>query len=232
MFPEQISGFLLHRRPYRETSYLADLFTLEAGKVSAVVKGVRGSKSDKKSLLQAFQPLLLSIKGKHQLKNLNQLESNGAMLPLAGKTMFSAMYINELLNRLLISDIPHQELFSLYQQSLELLAKGGDIEPILRQFELGLLQELGYGLDLQHDYESGAELEPTAFYCFILEHGLQRCPIPLNSPNYFSGIALLKVSRLDWDKSSLQCAKYLTRLTLSPLLGDKPLKSRELFRYA
>ena len=50
MLPEQLTGFVLHRRSYRETSYLTDLFTLELGKVSAVARGVRGNKGDKKSL--------------------------------------------------------------------------------------------------------------------------------------------------------------------------------------
>lgn len=229
---EQLNGFLLHRRPYRETSYLVDLFTLEWGKVRALVKGVRASKSDKKSLLQAFQPLLLSLSGKHELKNLNQLESAGAMLNLTGKSLFSAMYINEVMNRLLAPEIPQPELFLRYQQGLGRLAQGKEIEPTLREFELALLDELGYGFDLTHEYQQGKAVEPQVHYTFIIEHGLQHCPIPQNSPNYFCGETLLKVSRFDWDKSSLQCAKYLTRLTLSPLLGGKPLKSRELFRYA
>ncbi|MFT4993820.1 MAG: DNA repair protein RecO (recombination protein O) [Paraglaciecola sp.] len=232
MAAEQLQGFLLHRRPYRETSYLVDLFTQEGGKISAVVKGVRGSKSDKKSLLQAFQPLLLSLSGKHELKNLNQLESNGPMLNLTGKRLFSAMYINEVMNRLLAPEIPQPELFLHYRQSLAYLAQGEEIEPTLREFELALLEELGYGFDLTHEYQQGEAVDPQAYYVFIVEHGLVHCPGPQQSANYFSGETLLKVSRFDWDKSSLHCAKYLSRLTLSPLLGGRPLKSRELFRYA
>jgi DNA repair protein RecO (recombination protein O) len=232
MAAEQVQGFLLHRRPYRETSYLVDLFTQELGKVSAVVRGVRGNKSDKKSLLQAFQPLLFSLSGKHELKNLNQLESSGPMLNLVGKHLFSAMYVNEVMNRLLAPEIPQPELFLSYQHSLNMLAQGEPIEPSLREFELALLNDQGYGFDLTHEYQGGEAVDPQGHYAFILEHGLQHCPIPLKSPNYFSGETLLKVSRLDWDKSSLHCAKYLTRMTLSPLLGGKALKSRELFRYA
>ena len=80
MAAEQLNGFLLHRRAYRETSFLVNLFTVENGKVSAIVKGVRGSKSDKKSLLQPFQPLLIGVSGRYELKNLQQVESTGAML--------------------------------------------------------------------------------------------------------------------------------------------------------
>ena len=235
MVPEQLTGFLLHRRSYRETSYLTDLFTLELGKVSAVARGVRGNKSDKKSLLQSFQLLLLSVSGKHELRNLNQLESAGPMLPLVGHQLFSAMYLNELLNRLLPKEVPHPELFLSYQQSLNWLASGGDIEPCLRQFELSLLDDMGYGIDFTQDYESGQTVEADIDYCLILESGIRRIDVTVQGSipqgsNRFSGEALLQVSNNVWTPESLQCAKRITRMALSPLLGRKPLKSRELFQ--
>lgn len=235
MLPEQLTGFLLHRRSYRETSYLTDLFTLELGKVSAVAKGVRGNKGDKKSLLQSFQLLLLSVSGKHELRNLNQLESAGPMLQLIGHQLFSAMYLNELLNRLLPKEVPHPELFLSYQQSLNWLASGGDIEPCLRQFELLLLDDMGYGIDLTQEYENGQAVEADVEYCLVLESGIRRIDVTGNGgkargSNRFTGEALLQVSHNIWTPSSLQCAKRITRMALSPLLGRKPLKSRELFQ--
>ena len=235
MVPEQLTGFVLHRRFYRETSYLTDLFTLELGKVSAVARGVRGNKGDKKSLLQSFQLLLLSVSGKHELRNLNQLEPAGPMLQLVGHQLFSAMYLNELLNRLLPKEVPHPELFLSYQQSLNWLASGGEIEPCLRQFELLLLQDMGYGIDLTQEYESGQTVEADVDYCLVLESGIRR--IDTNSQgskaqgsNRFTGEALLQVNNHVWTPNSLQCAKRITRMALSPLLGRKPLKSRELFQ--
>jgi DNA repair protein RecO (recombination protein O) len=221
---------VLHRRSYRETSYLTDIFTLELGKVSAVAKGVRGNKGDKKSLLQSFQPLLLSVSGKHELRNLNQLESAGTMLQLAGHQLFSAMYLNELLNRLLPKEVPHPELFLSYQQSLKWLASGGDIEPCLRQFELMMLDDMGYGIDLTQEYESGETVEADVDYCLVLENGMRRIDDKAQGTNRFSGEALLQVSNHIWTPNSLQCAKRITRMALSPLLGRKPLKSRELFQ--
>ncbi|MBU3004499.1 DNA repair protein RecO [Paraglaciecola arctica] len=230
MLPEQLTGFLLHRRAYRETSYLTDLFTLELGKVSAVAKGVRGNKGDKKSLLQSFQPLLLSLSGKHELRNLNQFESAGSMLKLVGYQLFSAMYLNELLNRLLPKEVPHPELFHSYQQSLQWLANDGEIEPCLRQFELLLLGDMGYGFDLTQDYENGQLVEAGIDYCLVLENGIKRAEYSAQGSNRFDGEALLQVSNNVWTPNSLQCAKRITRMALSPLLGHKPLKSRELFQ--
>jgi DNA repair protein RecO (recombination protein O) len=227
---EQFNGFLLHRRVYRETSYLTDLFTLELGKVSAVARGVRGSKNEKKSLLQSFQPLLLNLTGKHELRNLNQLESNGPMLHLTDHQLFSAMYLNELLNRVLPKEVPHPELFHVYQQSLQWLASSQDIEPCLRQFEMLLLEDLGFGFDLTHEYENGLSVEPGVDYCLVLESGIKRIDNHALGSNRFSGKALLQVSEQQWTASSLQCAKRISRMALAPLLGNKPLKSRELFQ--
>ena len=230
MVPEQFTGFLLHRRSYRETSYLTDLFTLELGKISAVARGVRGNKGDKKSLLQSFQLLLLSVSGRHELRNLNQLESAGPRLQLGGNQLFSAMYLNELLNRLLPKEVPHPELFLSYQKSLHWLSSGGDIEPCLRQFELLLLEDMGYGIDLTQEYESGQSVDVDVDYCFVLENGIRRIDNSAQGTNRFSGDALLQVSNNIWTANSLQCAKRITRMALSPLLGQKPLKSRELFQ--
>jgi DNA repair protein RecO (recombination protein O) len=227
---EQLTGFVLHRRSYRETSYLTDLFTLELGKVSAVARGVRGNKGDKKSLLQSFQLLLLSVSGKHELRNLNQLESAGSMMKLVGHQLFSAMYLNELLNRLLPKEVPHPELFHAYQQSLKWLTSGGDIEPCLRQFELLLLEDMGYGIDLTQEYENSQTVEADVDYCLVLESGMRRIDDSAQGTNRFSGEALLQVSNNVWTPNSLQCAKRITRMALSPLLGHKPLKSRELFQ--
>ena len=35
-------GFVLHRRPYSETSLLVDLFTEETGRSKVIAKGARG----------------------------------------------------------------------------------------------------------------------------------------------------------------------------------------------
>jgi DNA repair protein RecO (recombination protein O) len=224
-----ISGFLLHRRPYRETSYLLDVFTLELGKISLVAKGVRGSKSDKKSLLQSFQPLLLSVYGKHELKNLRQVEAKGPALVLTGNNLFSAMYLNEVLNRVLAIEQAHNELFELYESSLTALSQQQEIEPVLREFELGLLNELGYGLDFNNEWQGGQTIEPGLYYTLVLEHGFQQLPGSDRSSNCFLGENLKKISHYQWDKGSLNSAKRISRMALAPLLGQKPLKSRELF---
>jgi DNA repair protein RecO (recombination protein O) len=226
---DNLSGFLLHRRPYRETSYLLDIFTLELGKIALVAKGVRGSKSDKKSLLQSFQPLLLSVYGKLELKNLRQVEAKGPALVLSGNSLFSAMYLNEVLNRLLGVEQAHSELFERYERSLTALSQQKQIEPVLREFEFGLLDDLGYGLDFSSEWQSGEAIEPALYYTLVLEHGFQLLSAADRTGNCFLGENLQNIAHNQWDKGSLNSAKRIARMALAPLLGQKPLKSRELF---
>ena len=225
-----LAGFILHRRPYRETSFLLDIFSLEWGLVSAVGKGIRGSKSDKKSLLQPFQALLLGLSGRHELKNLQQVDALDASYKLEGHYLFSAMYINELLSRLLAKEIPQAELYCLYQTTLQALSQQEAIEPQLRQFELSLIAELGYGIDFLYDTNSGQEIEPFAYYSFIHEQGWLRLKQQYAGNNCFLGESIMQISDFVWTPASLLCAKYISRMTLAKLLGDKPLKSRELFK--
>ncbi len=39
------------------------------------------------------------------------------------------------------------------------MSSGGDIEPCLRQFELLLLEDMGYSIDLTQKYESGQSVD-------------------------------------------------------------------------
>ena len=72
-------GFVLHRRPYSETSLLVDLFTEETGRLTVIAKGARAKRSAWKSVLQPFTPLLLRWSGKGALKTLTKAESSLAI---------------------------------------------------------------------------------------------------------------------------------------------------------
>ncbi len=225
-----MNAMVLHRRAYRETSYIVDFFTRETGKISAVCKGVRGKKSDKKSLLQPFQQLVVNLVGRHELKNLSGLEPTGVMLTLSGDKLFSAMYLNELLNRTLLPEVAYSNLYDLYLASLVRLADKQSIEPVLREFEFNLLDELGYRVELGHDWRNEEALDLKAYYTFLSQHGIQKLDSPDQTRNCFAGADLNKVLQNQWDSESLKCAKMISRMALHPLLGSKPLKSRELFQ--
>ncbi|HYQ92513.1 MAG TPA: DNA repair protein RecO, partial [Candidatus Competibacteraceae bacterium] len=105
-------AFVLHRRPYRDTSLLLEAWTLEQGRLGLVARGVRTHRSRWQGLLQPFQPLLLSGSGKGELLTLTVAEEAGRPLSPLPARWLSGLYVNELLLRLLPRHDPHPGLFA------------------------------------------------------------------------------------------------------------------------
>ncbi len=230
------SGYVLHTRPWRDSSLLVEYFSRDLGRIALVAKGAKSRKSRGGSgaaLLQPFTPLQCSWSGRSQLHTLTGCEPLGSALALNGRRLYSGLYMNELLMRLLHPEDPHQKLFDHYAAVLSLLAAPDieDEEVPLRRFELVLLEELGYGFDLASDGLSGDAVAEQAWYHFHEEHGMVLAPehAPERLPRYL-GADLASLSRGDFSGTARKCAKRLMRQALASHLGDKPLRSRELFR--
>lgn len=220
------AAYVLHSRPYRETSLIVDLFTLEYGKCSVVVNGGRRPNSKFRALIQPYVPLQVDWRGRNELKTLSSAEPVGPMRFLSGNALICGLYVNELLERLLHPMDGHPKLFVYYQYVINALAEGDDIEGSLRTFEYQLLNALGYSFDL-------AEVSQSGHYRYRPGIGMQplgRAPAKPDM-NYFSGQVLVAIAENDYSQPEvLKAAKRLMRMALEPLLGQKPLRSRQLFR--
>lgn len=75
-------AFVLHSRPWSETSLMLDVFTEESGRVRLVAKGARSKRSNLKGALQPFTPLLLRYSGRGEVKTLRSAEAVSLALPL------------------------------------------------------------------------------------------------------------------------------------------------------
>lgn len=223
MLATTATAFVLHSRPYRETSALVDLFTSQ-GRLRAVLRSARGKSG---TLARPFLPLDVELRGRGELKTLGRLESAGIPNLLAGEALFSGLYLNELLIRLLPAEDPHPALFEHYAATLPALAAGRAVEPLLRAFEWRLLDELGYGFALDLDLH-GQPVAADGLYRLVPDAGLER--VELLQPGLFHGTELLALAEADWTATgALAAAKRLMRQALAPHLGGRPLVSRELF---
>lgn len=222
-------AFVLHTRAYRETSLIVDFFTFNHGKLSALAKSARGTRSRFKGCLVPFTPLLISGNTKTDLLQLNIAETTGAAYFLQGNNLFSAIYLNELLVKLLQRFDPYPTLFKAYQSSLlQLQNSKNESQKILRIFEKQLLAELGYGLHLSQE-TTGKNVHADKFYSYTLDKGLVSCARGTGS-DIFRGSHLLAIERNHFEsKEILKDARRLLRLALGGLLGNYTLKSRELF---
>jgi DNA repair protein RecO (recombination protein O) len=232
------AAYCLHLRPYRETSAIVQLFTRESGKISAVAKGIKSSVRQRKhsqAILQPFTPLQVAWTGKGELKTLSSIEPEGAALFLEGKLLFAGLYLNELLNVLLLEYQEHTELYQAYATALRSLSESNDLERVLRRFERFLLEQLGYGIAFEAVDEQGAHggaLITSRTYRYAPESGFIETSSLNSSHQYpiFLGEHLCKIAADELDSPEvLRAAKSLMRQTLSAMLGDKVLNSRQLF---
>jgi len=232
---ESQPAFILHARPYRETSRLLELFTPDYGRIGAVANGVKKSLKTG-GLLQPFVGLLVSCVGRGELLTLTGHEQNGVLPILKGRRLVSGFYLNELLMRLLHRSDCDPELFKAYQQAITNLAQlppDENEQSILRLFEKTLLKTLGYGLQLSKDAISGEKIDPDKFYLYDPEQG----PMLVDNAktDAYGGKSLLALatgklqtgSALD-DIKILSDIKRLIRQALLPHLGTKPIESRKL----
>jgi DNA repair protein RecO (recombination protein O) len=224
------SAYILHYRNYRETSFLIELLTKHAGRISVIARGAKRSKSPMKGLIQPFIPIACAWRGKGSLPTLQTAEICGKPIVLHDDKLFSGFYLNELLIHILHRHSPCENIFILYENVLRELSLAVTTEPILRKFEKYLLHELGYALQFHHEAHSENPIEENKHYLFIPHEGFSAVQ-STKSHAIFNGKNLLKIAADDFtDAETLRDAKRLMRFALQPLLGSKQIKSRELFK--
>ncbi|MGH8478131.1 MAG: DNA repair protein RecO [Gammaproteobacteria bacterium] len=226
-------AFVIHRRPYRETSLVVEVFSSRQGRVGVVAKGAQRPRSPWRGALQPFQRLLIAWSGRSELGTLTHAEQAGFQQPLSGGRILSGFYVNELLARLLTRGDPHPRLYEAYAEVLTALAGPTADEPLLRIFEKRLLAEIGYGLVLDRDNDGGAAIEDGRDYYYQIDRGPWRVAPADVATTKISGAALIALAREALiGREHLRETKALMRFVLGAYLGGRPLASRELFRAA
>ncbi len=234
-------AYILHKRAYRETSSILEVLTKDYGRVALMARGSRGARSKTAGNLLLFTPLVISWQGKGELPYLKSTERADLKTPsLKGKSLLSAMYINELLMHLLHRDDVHEAIFEYYHHCLYSLEDDKNLEITLRQFEIKLLEQLGFGLNVLTEADTGEAIDAGSNYLYNLEHGpvLYRNDDPrqeLGAKLRVSGSCLISLANesyqdLAGNAQHLAELKRLMRIVISFHLGNKKLKSRELFR--
>lgn len=169
-------AFVLHERPYRETSALLEVLTRDHGRMGVVVRGLRASKPRfQRGSLRPFQCVALDLRLSGDLAQLLAVETLGRPLYLQADALRSGLYVNELVARMTERHDPHPEVFQRYAQLLTELDQPALLAWNLRRFERDLLALLGFGLQLGFDVDSAAELDPDGDYQYLPEHGPRRC---------------------------------------------------------
>ena len=224
------AGWILHHRPYRDTSRIIDILSREHGRLSLVSRGSRAARSKLKGILRPFMPLRLSWVIRSDLGTLTGAELDAAPVSLQGDALLSAYYLNELLLHMLHRHDPQPEIFAAYSQAIARLAHNEDVAPVLRGFEIDLLGLLGYALNLDHDTNRNRALEPNAVYEYRIEQG----PVVVQEregPMVFSGAVLSAINRREFtDREVVRGAGRLLRNVIAFHLDGRELNSRKVLK--
>lgn len=241
------AAYVLHLHPYSETSLVVDVFTRDHGRVPLLARGARRPRSAMRGMLMSFQPLELGWFGGGEVKTLARAEWLGGMPLLGGRCLLLGYYLNELLLKMLPREDAHGALFDAYAAALRALASGGADAPELRRFEKTLLRELGYGMTLDVDMQTGLPVVPQGQYIYQIERGpVARAPARDDcppggrdqgqalahsaEPASVSGKTLLDMAADDYsDPRTRLESRRLMRQLIAHHLGGKALQSRRVF---
>ncbi|MBD8898346.1 DNA repair protein RecO [Rhodanobacter sp. DHG33] len=223
---DQQPAYVLHARPYRETSLLLECLTRDHGRLGVVARGVRGERARlRRSQLEPFQSLALDLLLRGELATLAGAEVVGMPLRLAGEHGLAGLYLNELVVRLTARQDAQPTLFDAYAQTLARLAANEPPGWTLRRFERDLLAAIGYGLQLTHEAGSDEPLQPQAHYRYDVEEGALRC-VP-GAPHALSGSDLLALAddRMPEDRTGMAALRRLMREVIRYHLGGGELRA-------
>ncbi len=225
MTSRSVQAWVIHKQWSGDTSARVSFFTRELGLIQCLCKGGRTPK--KQSLLQAFTPLWVSVDERHERYYAQTIESIAPMFHLEGVSLFSGLYVNELLYYALSPASADEELFNAYLTTLNGLALNLDrltVEPLLRRFEWALLKNCGYSFSFTQEARTGDWIAPDHYYHFVAGEGF------IVANKGIPGEHLLALSEDDLsDESFLKSAKLIMRQAIEHLLGGREIQARSLF---
>lgn len=222
-------AFILHRRDYKESSLILEVFSEQFGRVSVLAQAAR--KRRDASHFQICNRLLLGWSGRGEMKTLTQIESQPLMVP--GHSLPSVFYANELLLYLLAKHQPQTQLFLHYQNLLLEFSQpdhqAQSLALALRQFEMDLLEQLGLLPDLSCLSQHDQPLDAGQYYIIDPINGV--CACPPGHPQPYRGADLLAIAQRRFDTVSVaRAARRLMRQLIDFNLQGRTLQSRKFYQ--
>jgi len=225
---ELAPAFILHRRAWRDTSYLLEAFTREHGRVGLIARGARRARGRWQGLLEPLVALQLSWAGRGELKTLTGIEVT-ARFELTGNRLWSGFYANELVLRLTAREDPHAAIHDALHGLLQTMAAGAPGVLALRYFERDLLQAIGYGLSLTVT-ANGQPIRSGRQYIWHAAGGLTE------GGAGDDGVAVPGSALLDLaagtlhQRADIHAVRALLGAAIAPHLGERPLQTLQTLR--
>jgi DNA repair protein RecO (recombination protein O) len=227
----QTEAIIIKRIKLGEADRILTIYTPDLGKLKAVAKGTRRPKSKLGGHVELLTHSRIMIARGRNLDIITQAQTIDNFLPIKDdlERISRGLYLAELIDSFTGEHIEDRQLFNLLLETLKQLAQSRDYEPVLRYFELNLLDHLGYRPQLQRCTDCNLLLEPGSNF-FSSRLGGVLCPQcgfnePMASP---ISLNALKVLRL-WQNCNYETA---TRVKIKRELSvELEQLMREYIRY-
>jgi DNA repair protein RecO (recombination protein O) len=171
------AAIVLRHRKLGDADQVVTLYTANLGKLDAVAKGARKSKSRLAGHIQPLtQATFLLAQGK-SLDIITQADTTESFQSLRDdlERLSRGLYACELLDKF---TEPHADNFGLYRLLLDTLrriAASADFDVPVRFYEMALLAEMGYAPELDECVACRAKLAPLVNYWTVSGGGVA-CP--------------------------------------------------------
>lgn len=223
-------SYILHVRPYRETSMLVYALTEQYGVVHMVCRGARKKGHNN---LQPFTRMQLSWSGNGDLVSLNKIEHESSSYTSDFRAQVQCFYMHELIMKLIPSMSPAPELYYLYEESLKAMIKNPLDESVLRYFEMQLLAIMGHPLQLKFDYMNDDKISESRVYRYDPDLGATQIADNIHNNKHWNTVTGVLLSQLENEhltKANLAQAKIFLRGMMQHYLHGKPLMTRQLLK--
>jgi DNA repair protein RecO (recombination protein O) len=205
----QTEAIIIKRIKLGEADRILTIYTQELGKLKAVAKGTRRPKSKLGGHVELLTHSRLMLARGRNLDIITQAQTIDNFLPIKDdlERISRGLYIAELVDSFTGEHIEDPQLFNLLLETLKQLSQSADYEPILRYFELNLLDHLGYRPQLQHCTDCNSPLKPDTNFFSCKLGGVLCRDCCFNEPTARPlSLNALKVLRL-WQNCDLAAAR-------------------------
>lgn len=203
----KVRAIVLKALDYKEKDKLLELFTLENGKITASLRGVRSPKAKLKFAgepLNLIEYTLVNRNDKYTVTGASLISSFFTIAQNYSNFLISCVVL-EVLNKMTLHNEPNSELFVLalkvFNKLQENKIKG---EVVLVKFYLEVLKLLGFAIKFDNCLNCSKKLNQSAYFSFdygsfVCEHckSFYDVLITQNNIDFLKNISVLNIDNLD-----------------------------------
>ncbi len=172
---ETTEGFILHRTVFRNTSYVVDVLTRRFGRMSFMVRGARGEKSQFLGTLEFLNKISLTFRNNEaaELQTLRSADviNDAFFLAESSESYEMAGEMVKLIRKIVPEREPHENIYHIIDMFLKGM-RAGKGQKALIYCLIKLADALGWTLSMNQECRCG---DTSALTWFDVQHGSFSC---------------------------------------------------------